>query len=101
MTSVATRELSTSTSGRRDLEGVRRSYVQPVPVSSASATDIALFQRKQGCACGGGGPRWRQEAHHPDVHTELAVSKPGDQYEPEAARVSEQVMRMAEAAGRL
>ncbi len=68
---------------------------QPVPVFAG-----ALIQRK--CACGGDCPRCESEQQKkkkkPRLQTKLKISTPGDQYEQEADRVAEQVMRMAEPA---
>jgi hypothetical protein len=62
---------------------------QPAPVFAG-----ALIQRK--CACGGDCPRCENEQKKkPHLQTKLKVSTPGDQYEQEADRVAEQVMRMA------
>ena len=55
-----------------------------------------MLQRKQNCACGGGCPRCSQEVNAETIQTKLAVSTPGDQYEQEADRVADQVMRMSE-----
>lgn len=54
---------------------------------------FTLF-RKSSCSCGGGCPRCAGESRHSNVQTKLTVSTPGDQYEQEADRVAEQVMRM-------
>ncbi len=50
-----------------------------------------LLRKNNGCLCGGGGPRCKQQV---PIQTKLAVSQPGDVYEQEADRVAEQVMRM-------
>jgi hypothetical protein len=51
------------------------------------------LQAESACACGGGCPRCAQSTA---VQTSLKISTPGDQYEREADRVAEQVMRMRE-----
>src|SRR5215213_3244943 len=65
----------------------------PVIVTPVPATGHGPLQRLPHCACGGGCPRCREEAH-PAVQTKLTVSQPGDMHEQEADRVAEQVMRM-------
>lgn len=76
-----------------------KAAARPVPVSPCftqpvSAIDHQVIQRKSACACGGGCPRCASESHHPSVQTKLTVSTPGDQYEQEADRVADQVVRM-------
>jgi hypothetical protein len=72
----------------------------PFPVFAAPVSvkhsDGALLKRKSNCACGGGCPRCAEEEHAGNIQTKLQVSNPGDQYEQEADRVAEQVMRMPE-----
>lgn len=58
---------------------------------SPLSTGQPLLQRQ--CACGGGCPRCQEEALE---QTKLKISEPGDQYEQEADRVADQVMRMPE-----
>src|SRR6266404_1951570 len=52
------------------------------------------LQRKASCACGGGCPRCEEETHLETIQSKLKVSTQGDEYEQEADRVAEQVMRM-------
>jgi hypothetical protein len=70
--------------------------VLPAPISPNAAMngDDALLQRKANCACGGGCPSCADETHARTMQTKLPVSTPGDQYEREADRVADQVMRM-------
>src|SRR5712691_2418793 len=64
-------------------------------VSGSSPVNMVI-QRKPHCACGGGCPSCAGESHHANVQTKPTVSTPGDQYEQEADRVAEQVMRTTE-----
>jgi uncharacterized protein DUF4157 len=57
-------------------------------------SDVAVIQRKPACACGGGCPRCKKESDDLKVQTKLAISTPGDEFEQEADRVADQVMRM-------
>src|ERR1700741_3819343 len=68
----------------------------PAPISPNASvhSDVALLQRKPNCACGGGCPSCADETHARTIQTKLQVSTPGDQYEREADRVADQVMRM-------
>ena len=54
---------------------------------------IPLLQRKLNCACGGGCPRCQKEEL---LQTKLKISKPRDEYEQEADRIADEVMRMPE-----
>src|SRR2546427_394405 len=76
----------------------QKAPIQPLPISPwftpASVSNGPLFQRKPSCACGGGCPQCQQQSGHVDLQTKLAVSEPGDQYEKEAERVSERILRM-------
>src|SRR3989442_111175 len=76
----------------------QKAPIQPVPISPwftpASVSNGPLLQRKPSCACGGGCPQCQQQSGHADLQTKLAVSEPGDQYETEAERVSERILRM-------
>ena len=74
--------------------------VPPRFIQTAS-TQEAPIQRKADCACGGGCPRCQEGNHHESLQAKLNVSNPGDQYEQEADRVAEQVMRMPETSGHL
>lgn len=67
-------------------------YFQTIP------TIAGLIQRKANCACGGSCPQCQNEDV---IQTKLAISTPGDQYEVEADRVAEQVMRMPEPQGEI
>ncbi len=58
----------------------------------------AMIQPKSACACGGGCPRCEKESDALKVQTKLAISTPGDEFEQEADRVAEQVMRMPDTA---
>ena len=68
----------------------------PKPVAAVSVTQSggALLQRKAACGCGGGCPTCQESVR---VRAKLAVSTPGDEYEQEADRVAEKVMRMPDA----
>ena len=84
------------------------SHTLSAPVHKSRATQpiafrhVGLLQRK--CACGGeAGPtgecaecqKKRLNAEAPLVQTRLTVNQPGDEYEQEADRVADMVMRMA------
>ncbi len=70
----------------------------PVPLAPVSIRhgEGVLLQRKSNCACGSGCPSCQQDTLPETIQTKLQVSTPGDQYEQEADRVAEQVMRMTE-----
>lgn len=59
----------------------------------ASPPEHRVIQRKASCVCGGDCPRCHEEPKALRVRTKLAMSNPGDTFEQEADRVSEQVMR--------
>jgi hypothetical protein len=59
------------------------------PSISPLSTGQPLIQRQ--CACGGGCPRCKDNL---TLQTKLKISEPGDQYEQEADRIADQVMRM-------
>lgn len=88
----ATRAIAEKESADRKSKGAQKSAGQ----APASALPFPLLQRKANCACGGGCPSCQQDAHPETIQTKLQVSSPGDQYEQEADRVAEQVMRMPE-----
>jgi hypothetical protein len=91
MRSLATKQPSNQDSARQ--KPVR---ANPAPVAqslSIGLTGSAMLQRKPDCACGGGCPRCQEAAL---LQTKLKISEPGDEYEQEADRVAEQVMRMPE-----
>ncbi len=71
-----------------------RGRVQPAATLRAAPPAAPVLQRKASCACGGGCQRCQSKL---PVQTKLAVSRPGDQYEQEADRVAEQVMRTPDA----
>lgn len=56
-------------------------------------TGSTMLQRKPRCACGGGCPRCQEEAL---LQSKLKISEPGDEYEQEADRIADEVMRMPE-----
>ncbi|HBB32030.1 MAG TPA: hypothetical protein DDZ80_10900 [Cyanobacteria bacterium UBA8803] len=58
---------------------------------SPLSTGMPLLQRQ--CACGGGCPRCQEKL---GIQTKLKIGEPGDQYEQEADRVADEVMRMPE-----
>jgi uncharacterized protein DUF4157 len=70
----------------------------PVPVLPVSAmhSDGILLQRKAHCACGGGCPSCARKPYTKIIQTKLKISSPGDQYEQQADRLSERIMRMPE-----
>jgi hypothetical protein len=61
------------------------------PSISPLSTGQPLLQRQ--CACGGGCPRCKDDL---TLQTKLKISEPGDQYEQEADRIADQVMRSPE-----
>lgn len=70
-------------------------HVPVSPLLSQSASvNSSVIQRKAGCACGGGCPSCEEQASPSLIRTKLQVSTPGDQYEHEADRVADRVMRM-------
>ncbi len=99
MKAVALHSTSESAPARK----LQKAVAHPVSISPWFPENVSVnegaIQRKADCACGGGCPRCAGESHHPTVQTKLAVSTPGDQYEQEADRVAEQVMRMPETSG--
>jgi hypothetical protein len=62
----------------------------------ASAFDHQVIQRKASCVCGGECPRCLEKSL--GIQTKLAISTPGDAFEQEADRVSEQILRMPDSA---
>jgi outer membrane protein OmpA-like peptidoglycan-associated protein len=70
----------------------------PVPVSppipQIASFYSSVIQRKAGCACGGDCPSCAEDDRARKIQTKLQVSAPGDQFEQEADRVADQVMRM-------
>ena len=75
---------------------VSRSLPAPVTPISTVYGDGALLQRKANCACGGGCPSCAEERQPETIQTKLQLSTPGDQYEQEADRVADQILRMPE-----
>jgi len=68
---------------------------EPIPASQLHHDfSTPLIQRKAGCACGGGCPNCAEEEPAQAIQAKLTVSTPGDPYEQEADRVSDQIMRM-------
>jgi Domain of unknown function (DUF4157) len=67
------------------VSGVRSRNVSPL------STGIPLLQRK--CACGGSCPRCQGDL---TLQTKLKINEPGDEYEQEADRIADEVMRMPE-----
>src|SRR6266542_2683418 len=61
---------------------------QPLPAISRQSHTAPTVAR---CACGGSCPRCKEERDHGRT---LTINQPGDEYEQEADRVAEQVMRM-------
>src|ERR671912_307932 len=57
------------------------------------------LQRKASCVCGGSCPRCAEETEHAVLQTNLRIGTPGDEYEREADRVAEQVMRLPQDGG--
>jgi len=74
---------------QRSLPAAHKPAWQPPAVSPFS-----LPQPKGECACGGGCPSCEKRGR---VQTKLEVSTPGDQFEQEADRVADQIMRMPDA----
>jgi hypothetical protein len=71
----------------------RRHLPAPISLVSTMHGGETLLQRKANCACGGGCPSCFEEAHTRNIQTKLQVNTPGDDYEQEADRVAERVMR--------
>jgi outer membrane protein OmpA-like peptidoglycan-associated protein len=86
MRTLAVKEPSNT---QRKQAEVNRVVVQPSHRSLSSG----VLQRKSSCACGGGCPRCQEQAL---LQTKLKISEPGDQYEQEADRIADEVMRMPE-----
>jgi hypothetical protein len=57
------------------------------------------IQRKAACACGGGCPRCESESDGQQLQAKLAISSPSDQFEQEADRIADHVMRMPSSEG--
>lgn len=79
----------------------QRAAIHPAPIpvwfaKTASMLDGTMIQRKSGCSCGGGCPSCKDELDDLHVQTKLEISAPGDQFEQEADRMAEQVMRISE-----
>src|SRR5882672_7896178 len=96
MKAVANTPASTSTAAKKE----QKAAVTPVPsspwiVQPLSVIEGPVIQRKASCACGGDCPRCLQQAVPEMIQTKLNISTPGDQYEQEADRVADQVMRMS------
>ena len=89
MRAIATRN-APAMKGR---EQVERTLAGIAPRTSPSSSRGLLLQRKAACVCGGGCPKCAED-HSETIQTKLTISTPGDQYEQEADRVAEQVMRM-------
>src|SRR5262249_37711648 len=66
-------------------------FTQPV-----SALDGAVVQRKATCACGGGCPGCKNDSQALEIRTKHVISMPGAEFEQEADRVADQVLRMAD-----
>ncbi len=82
-------------SDKAQLRNSSKASAQNQNVSVSPFLEMAI-QRKASCACGGDCPRCENEQKKkPRLQTKLKISTPGDQYEQEADRVAEQVMRMA------
>ena len=91
------RSFATKQPSNQDFTHQKPVSATPRPIVRTSSTGLngsAMLQRKPGCACGGGCPRCQEEAL---LQTKLNIGEPGDQYEQEADRVADQVMRMLEA----
>lgn len=70
--------------------GSRRQQKRVPRVSAAvSSTTNKLIQRKPICPCDGACPRCIRT-----IQTKLTIGQPGDQYEQEADRIADEVMRM-------
>jgi cell wall-associated NlpC family hydrolase len=68
--------------------------VKPLPFEHNSGSLVSgrpLVQRKAACHCGGECSHCQEDAKR---QSKIAVSTPGDQYEQEADRIADQVMRM-------
>jgi hypothetical protein len=65
---------------------------------SQSLTTPPVVQRKPQCSCDGGCPTCAGNIQTKLIQAKLTIGQPDDQYEEEADRVSDQVMRMPEPA---
>ncbi len=88
MKAVARKPVSSDISARKRFE---TKSVLVHPKFNLPSTHGALLQLKHDCPCGGGCPRCKAES---SIQPKLRIGEPNDQYEQEADRVAEQVMRM-------
>ncbi|HBB32823.1 MAG TPA: hypothetical protein DDZ80_01605 [Cyanobacteria bacterium UBA8803] len=86
MKTLATKQL-TNKSVKQNQNGEKGRSRSVSPLS----TGMPLLQRQ--CACGGGCPHCQEKL---GIQTKLKISEPGDQYEQEADRLADEVMRMPE-----
>ena len=95
MKAVAVQSTSDSGPARKQQKPeIRPDRISPWFLQPDSLLDGAMIQRKSACACGGGCPSCKEGLDDLHVQTKLAINMPGDQYEQEADRVADQVMRM-------
>jgi hypothetical protein len=94
--SAALRFVSDSEPASKQRAAIHRAHVPVWFAKTASMLDGTMIQRKSGCACGGGCPSCKDELDDLHVRTKLEISAPGDQFEQDADRMAEQVMRITE-----
>lgn len=87
MKAVATKSLGVHSTQSRHYASSSRI----VHALSASSISSLFIQRKPSCPCGGGCPRCKAPI---SLQPKLKINEPNDQYEQEADRMAEQVMRM-------
>jgi hypothetical protein len=80
-----------STAAVKEAKGERQRWGLSLPPSTAVPVLVSEEESESLCACGGGCPRCRGKL---PVQTKLTVGEPGDEYEREADRAAEMVMRI-------
>ncbi|QZZ18778.1 DUF4157 domain-containing protein [Leptothermofonsia sichuanensis E412] len=75
---------------QKDGERLRSPRTIPGVRSPSTGLNNSVILQRQ-CACGGGCPRCQNS-----VQTKLTINEPGDQYEQEADRIADEVMRIPE-----
>lgn len=79
----------------KDTKGERKRGAPALRPATALPTSASEHKTQSPCACGGSCPRCRDKL---PIQRKLAISEPGDQFEHEADRVAEIVMRMPDSA---
>ena len=80
---------------RGRVQPVRRLHA-PAPMPPVAEATLPTLWRKLGCPCGGGCPECGDDLAEPNVQAKLRIGAPDDEFEQEADRVADQVMRMPE-----